>query len=273
MCIRETCLSPGSQTLPSRLARSGVARVGHICDHLLLRRVPVEADSLDWGNTPASTGYSLVHGDRSMSTPSALRLRTPRRHIDDVALFDQWVEEHGSDLYRLAYRLCGDKGAGEDLVQEAFFEVWKYRKPLRSIHEPRAWLFVILRRRYLRMRRAEQRRPWLVSLAADQESVAAPGSSRAQQEGSDTLQPALDSMSDLFKMPLLMVFVQGLTCAQTADLLDIPLGTVLSRIHRAKQHLRELMQGEERRLSPVSQEAGAQGMSKSLPNLRIGGSS
>ena len=208
-----------------------------------------------------------------MPTALAPGPRTPRRHLDDTTIFDRWVDEHGSDLYRLAYRLCGDKGAGEDLVQETFFEAWKYRKPLRCIREPRAWLFLILRRRYMRLRRFEQRRPWLVSLASDQESVALQDPRLEQLEGTTTLQSALDAMSDLYKLPLLMVFIQGLTCAQTADLLDIPLGTVLSRIHRAKQHLRDSMQSEERRQSSSSQGAGTHETSSISPSLRIGGNS
>lgn len=208
-----------------------------------------------------------------MPIPSAHGPRRPRRHSDDTTIFGLWVEEHGSDLYRFAHRLCGDQGAGEDLVQETFFEAWKHRGPLRSIREPRAWLLVILRRRYLRMRRFEQRRPWLVSLAADQDFAATPDPRMGRLENSDALQPALDSMSDLFKLPLLMVFMQGLTCAQAAEVLDIPLGTVLSRIHRAKQHLRASIQRDEQGRSSVSCGTDTQGMSDSSPRLRIGGAS
>jgi len=184
------------------------------------------------------------------------------------ALFDQWVEQHLDELYRFAYRACGDALTAEDLVQETFYEAWKHRRPLREVREPRAWLYVILRRRYARLQRQQRRGPRLVPLDGASASVEGEGSDRLAN--ADALQPALDAMSDTFKLPLLMVFVQGMSCAQAAEQLDVPLGTILSRVHRAKKQLRQEIRRQE---SGPGKDAGSEsepGSADQMPRLRIG---
>ncbi|MCI0434598.1 MAG: hypothetical protein L0271_13305, partial [Gemmatimonadetes bacterium] len=90
-------------------------------------------------------------------------------------------------------------------------------------------------------------------------------------EAADSLQTALDDMSDLFKLPLLMVFVQGMTCAQAAEQLDVPLGTVLSRIHRAKQQLREAIRQQDERQPGAPRDGSDVRATEGTPRLRIGG--
>lgn len=201
----------------------------------------------------------------------ARRPRQSGRQHQEAALFDGWVDEHAPGLYRFAYRLCGDAAAAEDLIQETFYEAWNHRGPLRSIREPRAWLFLILRRRYAKMRRFEQRRPCIVSVEATRTKAADPERATDRIETADALQSALDGMSDLFKIPLLMVFVHGMTCSQAAELLDLPLGTVLSRIHRAKRQLRDAIQRQEAGRAGGPQHDTQAGVSVDHPRLRIGG--
>lgn len=205
-----------------------------------------------------------------MPVTSAKEPRQSSQHLLDETLFDRWVDEYARELYRFAYRLCGDRPAAEDLVQETFYEVWKHRSPLRCVRKPRAWLFLILRRRYLKLRRMEQRRPWLMPLDSARETAAAKDGGIDRIETTDSLQSALNSMSDMFKLPLLMVFVQRMSCAQAAEQLDLPLGTVLSRIHRAKKQMRDaIREQEERRLSKPCGAADMESLGDT-PRLRIG---
>lgn len=206
-----------------------------------------------------------------MGRVQVLGPRQPSRHSVDSEHFDRWVGDYAPELYRFAFRLCGESAVAEDLVQEAFYEAWKHRGPLRSIREPRAWLFVILRRRYGKWRRSEQRWMRIVSLDAVRSCAATSEPDTDHTEKADTLQSALDGMSDLLKLPLLMVFVQGMTCVQAAEQLDVPLGTVLSRIYRAKRHLRDRIDrqdnGIECKAAGGSEASGTGGQ----PRLRIGG--
>jgi len=160
------------------------------------------------------------------------------RHNARRSLYEQWVRQHGSELFGFAYRMCGDREVAEDLVQEAFYEAWKDMRTLKRPDRARAWLYQILRHRYSRWRRAEQRgRPIQLDSRTLDQVNRQPSSTPTMD--SDVLQEGLDRLSDRLKVPLLLVFMQGLTCEQTATHLQVPLGTVLSRIHRAKRRLRD----------------------------------
>ncbi len=142
------------------------------------------------------------------------------------------VERHWQELYRFAYRLCGDRHTAEDIVQETYCQAWKHLASLRSDETARAWLFQILRRHYLRQGRKSRNRVTQDIASHDPPSPANQSQSAEQQ---DSIQAALTMLEDKFKEPLLMVAVGGLTCDQAAKELGVPLGTVLSRIYRARQ--------------------------------------
>ena len=90
--------------------------------------------------------------------------------------------------------------------------------------------------------RTRSRRPTVV-MAAD--GLAGDGRAPdAHAEERDLIQRALDDLDDRYKLPFLMVFMEGLTCQQAADQLGVPLGTVLSRIHRARQSMRSQLEQE-----------------------------
>ena len=152
---------------------------------------------------------------------------------------------HAGDLYRFAYRLCGDRHVAEDLVQETFYQAWKGMTRLRHKERARAWLFQILRHRYARLRRSEARTPLHQPLDSVELGIIDPLARMSSAIEHDALQTALDILSDRVKIPLLMVFIEGLSCQNTADRLDLPLGTVLSRVHRAKQRLREVLRASD----------------------------
>ena len=164
------------------------------------------------------------------------------------ALYEEWVHSFGAELYRTAYRLCGDADTAEDLVQETFYHAWKGMSQLRDRHMGRAWLFQILRFRYAHLMRDRSRRIRASASTGDlAEKIADPRPSPIiRLADRDALQVALNKLDEDLKTPLLMVLLQGLTCRETAKSLNIPLGTVLSRIHRARQKLRSVIESQNR---------------------------
>jgi RNA polymerase sigma-70 factor (ECF subfamily) len=148
-------------------------------------------------------------------------------------------------MYRLAYRLVGDRHEAEDLVQDAFRSAWKSRGSYRSGCSDRAWLVTILRRRAA----DHWRRPTIPSVSAGDGLLE--GTSPLDVHGaendpfanelSDAMQQSLKKLPAELRETLLLVVVGELTHQEAADLLSVPIGTVLSRVSRARTRLREYL--------------------------------
>ncbi len=156
-----------------------------------------------------------------------------------LAEFNRMVADHGPTLYRMAYRMLGDRHEAEDLVQEAFRSAWKSRRLFRPGGGERAWLASILRRRVA----DHWRRPRPpIALAGEKNiEIGYPGEDPLRDEFSDEMQHALARLPEDLRETLLLVVVGELTHQEAADLLGIPLGTVLSRVSRARSRLREYL--------------------------------
>jgi RNA polymerase sigma-70 factor (ECF subfamily) len=155
--------------------------------------------------------------------------------------YEQWVHAHGPELYRCAFRLTGRAQSAEDLVQETFVEAWRSNGKLRDESKARAWLFQILRYRHLHAVRDAKRRmegqPGKVPLPAEVPADAVP----ADFEQQEAIRSALAILDARLRETLVMVVMEGLTAKEAAERLGVPLGTVLSRLHRAREQLRTSM--------------------------------
>lgn len=156
----------------------------------------------------------------------------------DRADFHAIVEEHGPALFRLAYRLLGDTHDAEEIVQETLRSAWTSRERFDARHGRRAWLAAILRRRAVDRWRRVGRTP---SIAAGDHvlDIATDGDDPLAMEYTDEMQQALEQLPDEMREALLLVVVGDLTHQETADALGVPLGTVLSRVSRARKRLRQ----------------------------------
>ena len=196
-------------------------------------------------------------GHQSRSAPETSRGGGRQR-----ARYERWVRDHADGLYRLAYRLCGDAAVAEELVQETFYEAWKGMRRLRDPQRARNWLMRILRRRHARWRRELARWPGS-DASPDSSETPQPGPVRLVSEA-ESLQAALDQLPDRYKVPLLLVFLEDLSCREVASQLDLPVGTVLSRLHRGRQRLRDALNNER----PPDTQSDSDGNN---PPLRLGG--
>jgi RNA polymerase sigma-70 factor (ECF subfamily) len=151
--------------------------------------------------------------------------------------FRRWVLDHGPAMYRMAYRMVGDRHEAEDLVQEAFRSAWKSRALYDHDRGERAWLTAILRRRVVDHWRREPNLHLINSDAPPE--ICIPGIDPLANDYTDEMQEALNSLPPELKETLLLVVVAELTHQEAADLLGVPLGTVLSRVSRARGSLRE----------------------------------
>jgi len=174
------------------------------------------------------------------------------RRIDrDHRLYEELVRSHSRAVYRFAYRLCGNPDIADDLVQETFCEAWRSIRSLREPDRAKSWLFQILRYRNAHAIRDRGRR---VQTRNDVEQL----NQASDETGPDVLtklsdrellERALEALDNRYKEPFLLVFQEDFTCREAAELLNIPLGTVLSRIHRARQFMRRFL----RQLDPTDE--------------------
>jgi RNA polymerase sigma-70 factor (ECF subfamily) len=151
--------------------------------------------------------------------------------------FDRWVSEHAAVLYRVAFRSLGNRHDAEDVVQNAFRSAWLSRHLFDSSRSERAWLLAILKRRASDHWRKHDRRE--VPTACDLVPASRDDANPFDDELSMAMQAALGTLPTELKETLLLVVVGELTHQEAANLLGVPLGTVLSRVSRGRSRLRE----------------------------------
>lgn len=159
-------------------------------------------------------------------------------HLDDFA---ERVDELLPRLRRYARALTGERGAADDLVQDTLERAWVKLHLWRSGSDLRAWLFTIMHNVHVNQLRSRRG----ATLPLDDEMPDAPV--RATQ--ADMLE-VRDVDTALARLPpeqrevLLLVALEHLSYQQTADTLGIPIGTVMSRLARARERLRTLLDGD-----------------------------
>jgi RNA polymerase sigma-70 factor (ECF subfamily) len=159
----------------------------------------------------------------------------------DAPNFKQLVDAHYQGLYRFAQSLCRREGMAEDLVQQTFLQWARKGHTLRDLSKVKTWLFTTLYREYLAIYRREQRHEH-VEFEADLHggSEDAPEPAAAIDEA--TLHRALATLDEHYRAPLVLFYLRELSYRQIAETLDLPIGTVMSRLSRAKDALRRILQ-------------------------------
>lgn len=158
----------------------------------------------------------------------------------DKTRFAEWVKQYQSFLYRAAWALSGERGAAQDLVQETFVLAWRARKQLREGVAVQAWLYQILRREAMRVWR--EREPWEVWDDAHCEGVA---DDRVQVDLRIDLLNAIQALNPVHREILVPFYLADMSYEQLAAAMNIPVGTVMSRLSRARRALRQLLEEEE----------------------------
>ena len=127
----------------------------------------------------------------------------------------------------------GSAADAEDLVQQVFLVAHQKLDQIRDAQSVRAWLFTVLRNCYLKRRRKEIGLP-----LADLDVGSLPEEPPVESFDSEALQAAINALDDEFKIVVLMFYFEQYSYREIAEQLEIPLGTVMSRLSRAKAHLR-----------------------------------
>ena len=177
---------------------------------------------------------------------SALSIRRKR------AQFEETVLPHTNALYGSAYRLTRNAGDAEDLVQETLLRAYRFWHSFTEGSNCKAWLFKILSNTFINSYQRKKRSGEILNAAvAQQESIdgvlvhaksqsqLSPRELLVQQSLSEDVEHALASIPTDFRVAIVLCDVEGFSYKEIADILECPVGTVMSRLHRGRRLLRK----------------------------------
>lgn len=166
----------------------------------------------------------------------------------DIARFEAEVLPHLDTLYRVARRLTGEPADAEDLVQEALLKAWRGWAGFTPGSNARAWLLTILRNAFVSRWRSRRREGTSVPLDDAEPFLAARGNGEEDPEGRffDQLMDAkvtraVEALPDEYREAVVLSDLEGLPYAEVAEVLGVPVGTVKSRLFRARRRLQRTL--------------------------------
>ncbi|MEY2589058.1 MAG: polymerase sigma-70 factor, subfamily, partial [Acidimicrobiaceae bacterium] len=174
-------------------------------------------------------------------------------YMADQARFEEQAMEFMPSLYAAALRMTRNPSDAEDLVQETYLKAYRGFHGFEEGTNLKAWLYRILTNTYINTYRAKKRRPDESDLEDVEDlylyrrlgglEAATRGRSAEDQlldtYTDDEVKAALESLPEQFRMAVLLADVEGFSYKEIAEILDIPIGTVMSRLHRGRKGLQK----------------------------------
>jgi RNA polymerase sigma-70 factor (ECF subfamily) len=163
---------------------------------------------------------------------------------DKPARFEQSIMPHMNAAYNLARWLAGNDADAQDVVQEAYLRAFKFLGGFRG-GDSRSWLLRIVRNAFYdwlkRNRREETGTPFDEELHSAADETGTPDILLLEKGDHELMRKALEDLPFDFREILVLREFEGLSYKEIADIAEVPLGTVMSRLARAREHLRTLL--------------------------------
>ncbi len=156
--------------------------------------------------------------------------------------FESLVYAYSKDLYRYGYWLSKDCAVAEDLVQETFLRAWRAFDSLNDAKAAKSWLFTILRRENARRFEKKSAQAELTTLDDDMVEMFATIEDDFANVDSIAVRSALKQIPATYTEPLVLQIIGGYTCDEIAQIIGIKPGAVMTRVFRARQKLRKLLE-------------------------------
>jgi RNA polymerase sigma-70 factor (ECF subfamily) len=168
-----------------------------------------------------------------MGTLVGMYRSVPRREE-----FDRVAIVHLPELLRVARRVCGTRESADDLVQETYLQAWRSFGRFQSGTNCRAWLYRIMFCCRSRVERERARRPPTVELDARVEDALRFDPATPDTLTIQSVHAAFGRLPEPFRIVILLVDIEQLTYREAAEALDVPIGTIMSRLSRGRRLLR-----------------------------------
>jgi RNA polymerase sigma-70 factor, ECF subfamily len=173
----------------------------------------------------------------------------------DQADFERDAMQYARQLYSAAMRMTRNPSDAEDLVQETFLKAYRAYHTFEAGTNLKAWLYRILTNTYINKYRKESRRPSEVDLGSVEDlylyrRIGSEESAEASRTTEDRvldglvesdIKAAVESLPENFRLPVLLADLEGFSYKEIADILEIPIGTVMSRLHRGRKAMQKAL--------------------------------
>jgi RNA polymerase sigma-70 factor (ECF subfamily) len=164
--------------------------------------------------------------------------------------FDDVVSAFYQPLYRFGYSLAKNEHEASDLAQQTFFIFAEKGDSLRDKSKVKSWLFTTLYREFLRRRRKDGRMDHLEPEVLEVVGGSEEPQVRRSMDGNLAVE-ALNEVDGVYREPLSLFYLKDLSYKEIAEVLDVPMGTVMSRLSRGKAQLREIFRRKETEVSEL----------------------
>ncbi|MGZ8753642.1 MAG: sigma-70 family RNA polymerase sigma factor [Acidimicrobiia bacterium] len=173
----------------------------------------------------------------------------------DQADFEKDAMEFAPQLYSAALRMTRNAADAEDVVQETFLKAYRAYHTFQAGTNLKAWLYRILTNTYINRYRKQVRRPSEVDFGEIEDlylykrlgTADSGGASRSAEDEvleqfvNADVKAAVEELPEHFRLPVLLADVEGFSYKEIAEILDVPIGTVMSRLHRGRKALEKAL--------------------------------
>jgi RNA polymerase sigma-70 factor, ECF subfamily len=173
----------------------------------------------------------------------------------DQALFVEQAMEHMPSLYSAALRMTRNPAEAEDLVQETYLKAYRAFPNFEEGTYLKAWLYRILTNTFINSYRAKRRRPEETELDDVEElylyrqlgGLEASAASRSAEDDfleritDDEVKAAIETLPPAFRIAVILADVEGFSYKEIAEITEVPIGTVMSRLHRGRKALQKAL--------------------------------
>ncbi|NNC40146.1 MAG: sigma-70 family RNA polymerase sigma factor [Acidimicrobiia bacterium] len=173
----------------------------------------------------------------------------------DQAKFEDDAMQFAPQLYAAAMRMTRNPADAEDLVQETFLKAYRAYHTFTEGTNLKAWLYRILTNTYINRYRKLSRRPKEVDLGEVEDlylyrKVSTAGTREASRSAEEEVlsgfvdsdvKQAIEALPENFRLPVLLADVEGFSYKEISDIMDVPIGTVMSRLHRGRKALQKAL--------------------------------
>ncbi|MGJ8654037.1 MAG: RNA polymerase sigma factor [Opitutaceae bacterium] len=165
--------------------------------------------------------------------------------------FEDIVSAYYQPLYRFGYSLAKNEHEAGDLAQQTFFIYAEKGSSLRDKSKVKSWLFTTLYREFLRRRRKDSRMDHYEPEMLEAAGGAVEPHIRRTMDANLAIE-ALDEVDTVYREPLSLFYLKDLSYKEIASILDVPIGTIMSRLSRGKAQLRDIFKRKETETSETA---------------------